>query len=175
MKMAIHWECHLPLHPLPSLVLIVIINQQPVMMLSIRHMVIVGWKLKAIFLPHPVQMLLISHVVNIGWKLKGIYVLCPVWTLPIGHVFIVAVTHLLNTMKLKPVVTCYDWAAQSELLKWFQSWFPHVKVIKAEKSPLMKQEKAAFCKMLDHWLLQNNNNWLYGVHIIQAVTNTMPL
>jgi len=38
----------------------------------------------------------------------------------------------------------------------------------------MKQEKAAFCKMLDRWLLRNNNNWLYGVHIIQAGTNTMP-
>jgi hypothetical protein len=88
-----------------------------------------------------------------------------------------AVTHLLNTMKLKPVVICYDWAAQSELLILFQSQFPHVKVIKAEKSPLIKQEKALFCKMLDHWLLllRNNNNWLYGVHIIQAVTNTMPL
>jgi hypothetical protein len=48
-------------------------------------------------------------------------------------------------------------------------------LIKVEKSLLMKQEKAAFCKMLDCWLLRNNNNWLYGVHIIQAVTNTMPL
>jgi hypothetical protein len=67
-----------------------------------------------------------------------------------------SVTHLLKTMKLKPVVICYDWAVWSELLILFRSRFPRVEGIKAEKSLLMKQEKADFCKMLDCWLLQKN-------------------
>ncbi len=29
--------------------------------------------------------------------------------------------------------------------------------------------------MLNRWIDRNNNNWLYGVHVVQAITNTMPL
>jgi hypothetical protein len=39
---------------------------------------------------------------------------------------------LLNTMKLKPVIICYDWEAQQNYWYCFQSQFPHVKVISRE-------------------------------------------
>jgi len=39
----------------------------------------------------------------------------------------------------------------------------------------MVQERNLFRIILNRWIERNNKNWLYGVHVVQAVTNRMPL
>ena len=69
----------------------------------------------------------------------------------------------------------YDWDFQPELLQLLKVQHPNINIIKHSKSQLMLQESNLFFKVLQRWVNRNNSNWLYGVHVIQAVTNTLPL
>ncbi len=81
-----------------------------------------------------------------------------------------SVTELLNGMKKKPLQIMYDWYVQQALLGFLEVLFPNIEVTQKEKSRLM-----LFSIVIHHWVERNNNNWLYGVHTTQAVTNSMPL
>ena len=86
-----------------------------------------------------------------------------------------SITALLNDMVKKPLEIKYDWDVQPELLGLVKARFPNIHVVKKEKSWLMVQERNLFRIILNRWIERNNKNWLYGVHVVQAVTNRMPL
>jgi hypothetical protein len=85
-----------------------------------------------------------------------------------------SITSLLNGMRKQPSEILYDWDFQPELLQLIKVRHPNINIIKHSKSQLMLQESDLFFKVLQRWVDRNNNNWLYGVHVIQAVTNTLP-
>ena len=39
----------------------------------------------------------------------------------------------------------------------------------------MEAEMKKFSKQLAIWMEENNNNWLFGISAVQAVTNVLPL
>jgi len=69
----------------------------------------------------------------------------------------------------------YDWDVQPGLLGLVKARFPNIHVVKKEQSRLTVQERNLFGIMLNCWIERNNKYWLYGVHVVQAVTNRMPL
>jgi len=86
-----------------------------------------------------------------------------------------SITALLNDMVKKPLEITYDWDVQPELLGLVKARFPNIHVVKKEQSRLMVQEKNLYSILLNRWIERNNKNWLYDVHVIQAVINRMPL
>jgi hypothetical protein len=53
--------------------------------------------------------------------------------------------------------------------------FPSIKILEKAHCPLMVAETKRFSNQLAIWLEDNNNNWLFGVSTVQAVTNALPL
>ncbi len=53
--------------------------------------------------------------------------------------------------------------------------FPSIKILEKAHCPLMVAETKRLSNQLAIWLEDNNNNWLFGVSTVQAVTNSLPL
>ena len=101
----------------------------------------------------------------------------------LGHVMILkstsddalceAFSKLMCIARFPPTTIYYD--EKFTFIPTVASLYPRVVFTKQPHSDLMKKERSLFRRQLRKWIFSYGNNWLHGVTVVQAVTNTLSL
>jgi hypothetical protein len=101
----------------------------------------------------------------------------------LGHVMILkstsddalcaAFSKLMCIARFPPTTIYYD--EKFTFIPTVASLYPRVVFTKQPQSDLMKKERSLFRRQLRKWIFSYGNNWLRGVTVVQAVTNTLSL
>jgi hypothetical protein len=101
----------------------------------------------------------------------------------LGHVMILkstsddalceAFSKLMCIARFPPTTIYYD--EKFTFIPTVASLYPRVVFTKQPYSDLMKKERSLFRRQLRKWIFSYGNNWLRGVTVVQAVTNTLSL
>jgi hypothetical protein len=82
---------------------------------------------------------------------------------------------LVSIIRYKPNQICYSYAAIDRVASVLAANYPDIQFIKKDPSDLMNKESDLYVKQIGKWLVDHESNWIFGVNIVQAVTNCLPL
>lgn len=81
-------------------------------------------------------------------------------------------THLMIVVNIQPTTLLFD-ESLIFLLDVSQK-YPSIKFLCQQHSEAMSNERGIFIMQLNKWI-NNDKNWVCGLSVIQAVTNSLPI
>jgi hypothetical protein len=83
-----------------------------------------------------------------------------------------SLSRLMNVVRIQPTTVYFS--QSMSYLKDVSELYPNTRFECQEHSEAMINEREIFLKQLNKWVT-NDKNWVSGVTVMQAVTNTLPI